>query len=1130
MTYKAFISYSHAVDDKLAPALQSALHRFAKPFYRKRSIRIFRDRSSLQLTPQLWPAIQEALAESEYFLLMASPEAANSRWVQAEVDEWLKLHSGSADKILLVLTEGEAVWQDSENDFDWDRTSALPPNLRGVFKSEPLYSDLRWARKITDLSLRNPHFLEEVGSLGATLHGKSKDEMIGEDVRNHRLFKVTTLASILVLLTLTLFAFGTALYAVKQKNEAERQAAEAVRQRSEADRQRQNAFEFANREKRAAENERLARENEKEQRHKAEQATRNEKTARERAEEKREEAEQQRRLADERRMEAERERNIAASRELASAATSQLSSDPELSLLLSLKAHDVTPTFEAEESMRLSLLRSHVRATYRDIGTDPSPDWKWFINTSGDTVKATELTTGRTINLDGPVLPGATHFVRFSRDGKLLLILYRKFEKQQSIISMWEVGTWRRLADLPSRDYVMDAHFSPDSRLIKMDLVHRKATQVLNLSNLASIEIEEADLSFSPDSKWLIGRSLTSTHLWNSATGQPVWDLDCNAQGVDKGHIFSPNSKYVVFPCAAEGEQANKSTYVFDVITGRRIAEISDSNSSALKFSTDGKWLVSAEGSSAFIWQVDTWQRVATLDGHHTDVSTSAFSSDGRWLATASTDRTTLVWQVENWRLVDRLQGEGGRFLRFSDNSNVLITTGEDDSVSVWQVATWKLITTLQGHFTPLWGGLVVSPNGEYILTGHYGFVARLWTVSADEETTQITGARETQFRQPPRMIYSPDSRHVAIETWDGLVKLVEVETDIKTVLGRGHFLAFSPDGQYVFTKGLQYSIQVWLTSTGKEVAQLHGHTGSHPDENDVKGISFSPNGKWIVTAGGYEMTARIWEVGSWRSVAVLQHAWSVDEAVFSPDSEWIVTAAVTLNVFKVGTWKKVTELRGFDGEPQSVCFSNDGRRVLATAGGFDRAAWIWDVGTWRTALILRGHTQWVTGAQFSPDSTKILTWSWDNTARVWDASTGNTLAVLAGDPIPWRADHPNAVNSASFSPDGKLIETSSGQTVRIWRADNGQIVRILPVLTPGKDVDNGPRTVNGAIFSRDGRSLLAVTNVGIIRVYKWETFAPSDEILALARTRVTRGLTIDEREEYLHEVIGERKRTWSTQ
>ena len=147
-----------------------------------------------------------------------------------------------------------------------------------------------------------------------------------------------------------------------------------------------------------------------------------------------------------------------------------------------------------------------------------------------------------------------------------------------------------------------------------------------------------------------------------------MWTV--KAQGVERGHVFSPNSKYVVLPCtAAEGEKANKSAYFFEVITGRRIAEISDSSSSALKFSTDSKWFVSAEGSSAFIWQVDTWQRVARLDGHHTDVYTIAFSSDGRWLATASTDRTTLVWQVENWRLVDLLQGEGGRFLRFSDNS-----------------------------------------------------------------------------------------------------------------------------------------------------------------------------------------------------------------------------------------------------------------------------------------------------------------------------------------------------------------------------------------------------------------------------------------------------------------------------
>jgi hypothetical protein len=109
MNYNAFISYSHSADDKLAPALQAALHRFARPFYRLRALRVFRDKTSLHLAPALWPLIQQALMASEYFLLLCSPDAAQSQWVQNEVAEWLRLNGG-ADKLLLVLTEGEMVW------------------------------------------------------------------------------------------------------------------------------------------------------------------------------------------------------------------------------------------------------------------------------------------------------------------------------------------------------------------------------------------------------------------------------------------------------------------------------------------------------------------------------------------------------------------------------------------------------------------------------------------------------------------------------------------------------------------------------------------------------------------------------------------------------------------------------------------------------------------------------------------------------------------------------------------------------------------------------------------------------------------------------------------------------------
>jgi hypothetical protein len=83
--YKAFISYSHAADGRLAPTLQSALHRFAKPWHRLRAMRVFRDQTGLGVTPALWGSIQKALQESEYFLLLASPRAAQSAWVDREL-------------------------------------------------------------------------------------------------------------------------------------------------------------------------------------------------------------------------------------------------------------------------------------------------------------------------------------------------------------------------------------------------------------------------------------------------------------------------------------------------------------------------------------------------------------------------------------------------------------------------------------------------------------------------------------------------------------------------------------------------------------------------------------------------------------------------------------------------------------------------------------------------------------------------------------------------------------------------------------------------------------------------------------------------------------------------------------
>jgi WD40 repeat protein len=186
--YNAFMSYSHAADGKLAPRVQSALHRLAKPLFRLRALHVFRDQTTLSATPALWSSIQKALDQSEHFILMAAPEAAASPWVQREVKHWLTdspaaRAGNAAAHFLIILTGGEILWNQQRGDFDWTKTDALPEQLGKAFPEEPFHIDMRGARSAEDVSLHNPEFRSKIADIAATLHNRPKDELIGEDVR-----------------------------------------------------------------------------------------------------------------------------------------------------------------------------------------------------------------------------------------------------------------------------------------------------------------------------------------------------------------------------------------------------------------------------------------------------------------------------------------------------------------------------------------------------------------------------------------------------------------------------------------------------------------------------------------------------------------------------------------------------------------------------------------------------------------------------------------------------------------------------------------------------------------------------------------------------------------------------------
>ena len=200
-TYKAFISYSHGEDSKLAAALHSALHRFARPWYRLRAMHVFRDKISMSANPALWPAIEHALRQSEWLLFFASPAAAESPWVRKEVEWWLA--ERGSDHLILCITGGELAWDAAGSDFDWTRTTALPQCMRNAFREEPLWVDLRQVRNAVPLSLRNADFRAALLDIAAPLHGKPKDVLDSEDLREHRKLRLAGASALAVIVLLS---------------------------------------------------------------------------------------------------------------------------------------------------------------------------------------------------------------------------------------------------------------------------------------------------------------------------------------------------------------------------------------------------------------------------------------------------------------------------------------------------------------------------------------------------------------------------------------------------------------------------------------------------------------------------------------------------------------------------------------------------------------------------------------------------------------------------------------------------------------------------------------------------------------------------------------------------------------
>jgi WD40 repeat protein len=160
-------------------------------------------------------------------------------------------------------------------------------------------------------------------------------------------------------------------------------------------------------------------------------------------------------------------------------------------------------------------------------------------------------------------------------------------------------------------------------------------------------------------------------------------------------------------------------------------------------------------------------------------------------------------------------------------------------------------------------------------------------------------------------VVFSPDGKHLATASGDGLIKLwdaTRLDQELQPRLaplrarvpGPCVIVAFSPDSQRLVSGGADNTVKVWDVQTGRELQTLRGHTG------DVYTVAFSPQdgGRWIAS-GSEDSTVKVWDTRTEQPVRSFRgHTSLVCSLAFSPDGKRLYSGSrdTTVKVWDVSS------------------------------------------------------------------------------------------------------------------------------------------------------------------------------------------------------------------------------------
>jgi WD40 repeat protein/beta-lactamase regulating signal transducer with metallopeptidase domain len=580
-------------------------------------------------------------------------------------------------------------------------------------------------------------------------------------------------------------------------------------------------------------------------------------------------------------------------------------------------------------------------------------------------------------------------------------------------------------------------------------------------------------IAFSPDDRLMATGSWDHTiQIWDTSTGRSVTRL---AQTGDKHDVmsvkFTPDGKRlvsggrdgtvriwnVVADAASVGPQAGSSPRLLKTFEKQALPIV------GIDLTPDGRYLLAGTGDykrpkepgRVLVWDLKTSKLLINLARNGGEVRYLQFSPDGKHFAVAGPQQSggvLTVYETKTGRATATpfQSGYAGKFAFLPDGNTIVSNRGGKLMVLVnWR--TGKELTSFTGHTGPIYQ-ITPSPDGSLFASVSEDGTLKLWpTRRTPPLKSELTIAAH---KGPSRFaLLLKDGKRIVSGGHDRLVKVFDRESGKLLHTLEGHQApvtcgALSPDGSMLVTASWNGMTRFWDMESMKPAGKLR-HQGQ------IVALSFMNDGKTLITAGRTNML-QLWDV---KSKKLLRSSKPQDEpiAVFdvSPDEKLIAAIvwdwrkssktsprSATIKLFRASDFSEVQVLTGAPREVKSVCFSSDGRRLVAS-GRSGIALFEMPSGK----LLNSIRTEYgVPCVMFAGDGSIVASGGWTGEIVLWNARTGHRIASgqeHAIDPGIKQATSIGAIGwgqGLRVTRDGRhLLTAGRDGTIRVWplRTDN---------------------------------------------------------------------------------------------